>query len=160
MNNVPARLQRLLPPLWLGMLLSVAGIATASAFASLPMADAGKVVARVLSREAATSLILGAVWLALDRVRVRRDEGRASSAQFNMDVALAMGAVFSTVAGYYALQPMMEQARQGQGPLSFAQWHGISLAFYGVKLALVALLAWRATLGESRAAGVSPLTSS
>ena len=41
---------------------------------------------------------------------------------------LALGTVFCTVAGYYALAPLMAAARAGQGSLSFAQLHGISLA--------------------------------
>jgi hypothetical protein len=43
----------------------------------------------------------------------------------------------------------MTEARAGQGPLSFAQWHALSLALYGVKVLTVATLAWIAT----RAAG-------
>jgi hypothetical protein len=52
--------------------------------------------------------------------------------------------VFCTVAGYFALQPMMAAARAGEGPLSFGQLHAVSAAFYAVKLLLVLALAWRA----------------
>ena len=144
-NSTTERLQLVLPALWLGMLLTVAGIATTSAFAALPVVDASKVVSRVLAREAATSLMLGAAWLALDRLRVRRDVERAASPQFSADVALGLGAVLCTVVGYYALQPLMADARQGLGRLSFAQWHAVSLAFFGIKILLVAALAWRST---------------
>jgi hypothetical protein len=44
---------------------------------------------------------------------------------------------------------MMEAARAGQGPLSFGQLHAISLAFYGLKLALVLVLAWRALVSPA-----------
>jgi hypothetical protein len=64
-------------------------------------------------------------------------------------MALALGAIFCTVAGYFALQPLMGPARAGQGPLSFAQLHAASAAFYLIKLALVAALAWRATARPS-----------
>ena len=57
---------------------------------------------------------------------------------------LALGTVFCTVAGYFALQPMMAAARAGQGPLSFGQLHAVSAAFYGAKVLLVLALAWRA----------------
>jgi len=57
---------------------------------------------------------------------------------------LALGALFCTVAGYFALQPMMAAARAGQGPLSFGQLHAVSAVFYGLKLLLVLVLAWRA----------------
>ena len=160
MNSTTQRLQGILPALWLGMLLTVAGIATASAFAALPVADAGQVVSRVLAREAATSLMLGAAWLALDRLRVRRDDDRTGAAQFNGDVALALGSVFCTVAGYYALQPLMADARQGHSRLSFAQWHAVSLGFYGVKVLLVAALAWRSTAARPARGGFSRSPSS
>ena len=140
------RLRAMIPAVWLGMLLTVAGIATASAFAALPASDAGKVVSRVLAREAATSLMLGALWLALDRLRARREGERDGLPPFHADVALTLGAVFCTVVGYYALQPLMADARQGQGRLSFAQWHAVSLAFFGLKGLLVAALAWRSTV--------------
>ena len=53
--------------------------------------------------------------------------------------------IFATVAGYFALQPMMAQARAGlPTPLGFAALHGISLACYGVKALAVLVLAWRA----------------
>jgi hypothetical protein len=59
-------------------------------------------------------------------------------------MVLALGAIFCTVAGYFALQPMMVAARAGQGRLSFGQLHGLSTTFYIVKFVLVGLLAWRA----------------
>lgn len=142
--NTADRVQAALPLLWLGMLLTVAGIATPSAFRALPEADAGKVAALILAREAAASLAFGAGWLALDRLRLRRSTGEALGGQFTVDLGLALGAVFCTVAGYYAIQPMMEASRRGQGPLSFASLHGVSMAFFGLKVALVAVLSWRA----------------
>jgi hypothetical protein len=59
-----------------------------------------------------------------------------------------LGALLATVLGYYALQPLMAQARVGESALTFLQWHAISLAFYGVKSALVLGLVWQAT-GEN-----------
>ena len=48
-----------------------------------------------------------------------------------------------TVAGYFALQPMMATARAGQGAWSFGALHGMSVGFYALKALLVLVLAWR-----------------
>jgi hypothetical protein len=55
---------------------------------------------------------------------------------------------------------MMAQARQGQGPLSFAQWHAISLAFYGVKVVLMIVLTWRSSRQPRGSKSLSPSPSS
>jgi len=122
----------------------VAALATPAAFALLARADAGRVVARMLAQEAYTSLALGIVVLLLERLSARRAALAGQGTQFTPGMLLALGALFCTVAGYFALQPMMAAARQGQGALSFGQLHAISTAFYGLKLALVLALAWRA----------------
>jgi hypothetical protein len=49
------------------------------------------------------------------------------------------------VLGHFALQPMMEAARAGQGRWSFGALHGLSSALFLLKGLLVATLAWRAT---------------
>lgn len=139
-----ARWQRLLPGLWLGLLLTVAAVATPAAFALLAPADAGRVAARVLAQEAHASLAFGAVLLALERVAAKRGAEVGQGSQFSVGMALAGLALFCTVAGYFALQPLMDAARAGEGRLSFAQLHAISAGFYGVKLVCVAALAWRA----------------
>jgi hypothetical protein len=138
------RLRRLLPGLWAGWLVCVAALATPTAFALLDNAVAGRVVARMLAQEATTSLVLGTVLLVLERLMARRAAVGGSGSQFTIGMALALAALFCTVLGYFALQPMMEAARAGQGALSFGQLHAISLAFYGLKGLLVLTLAWRA----------------
>jgi hypothetical protein len=145
------RWRRLLPGLWAGWLLCVAALATPAAFALLPQADAGRVAGRMLAQEAYTSLALGVLLLVLERVAARRAAALGQGSQFSAGMALALGALFCTVAGYFALLPMMAAARAGQGPLSFGQLHAVSAGFYGVKLLLVLALAWRAaTAGVSR----------
>ncbi|MFY9514185.1 MAG: DUF4149 domain-containing protein [Rubrivivax sp.] len=138
MQPLLERLRRLLPGLWLGWLLCVALLATPAPFATLLPSDAARVVARMLAQEAGTALVLGAILLLLERRAVR-----AGGPQFTAAMGLVLGAVFCTVAGYYALQPMMAAARAGQGALSFGQLHAISAAFYVLKTVLVAVLAWR-----------------
>jgi hypothetical protein len=145
---VPERLRLLLPGLWAGLLLAVALIATPAPFATLVPSEAGRVVARVLASEAYASLALGVLALVLERRAARRGAEQGGT-QFTAGMALALGAIFCTVAGYFALQPLMGPARAGQGPLSFGQLHAASAAFYLLKLALVAALAWRATARPS-----------
>jgi hypothetical protein len=138
------RWRLLLPGLWAGWLLCVAALATPAAFALLPQAEAGRVAGRMLAQEAYTSLALGVLLLVLERLAARRAAAAGQGSQFSTGMVLALGAVFCTVAGYFALQPMMAAARAGEGPLSFGQLHAVSAAFYGVKLLLVLALAWRA----------------
>ena len=138
------RLRRLLPGLWAGWLLCVALLATPAGFALLPQADAGRLAGRMLAQEAYTSLALGVVLLVLERLVARHDAMDAAGSQFSAGMALALGALFCTVAGYFGLQPLMPAARAGQGALSFGQLHLLSVAFYVVKTGLVLALAWRA----------------
>jgi hypothetical protein len=154
------RWRRLLPGLWLGWLLCVAIVATPSAFALLERAEAGRVAARILAWEARSALLFGAVLLALERVRAKRLADATGSSQFSAGMGLVAGALFCTVVGYFGLQPLMAAARAGQGGLSFGQLHAMSAVFYGLKILLVAALAWRASAAPAPAAGVSPGPSS
>jgi hypothetical protein len=92
--------------------------------------------------EAYLSLALGALLLVLERLAARRAALQGGS-QFSVGMVLALGTLFCTVVGYFALQPMMVAARAGQGALSFGQLHAISAAFFVLKLGLVLALAWR-----------------
>ena len=145
MPRLMERLRRLLPGLWAGWLLCGALLATPAPFATLLPGEAGRVVARMLAQEAYTSLALGLVLLVLERLAARRAAEADDGSQFSTGMALAIGTLFCTVAGYFAVQPMMDAARAGQGPLSFGQLHAVSAAFYLAKAALVLALAWRAS---------------
>jgi hypothetical protein len=148
--------RRLLPGLWAGWLLCVAALATPAAFALLPQAEAGRVVARMLAQEAYTALALGVLLLLLEHLAAKRVADAGGGSRFTTGMVLVLGALFCTVAGYFALQPMMVAARAGQGSLSFGQLHAISAGFYVLKTALVLALAWRAA-GRG---GLSPSPSS
>jgi hypothetical protein len=139
------RARRLLPGLWAGFLLCVAAVATPAAFALLAQADAGRVAGRILAQEAYVSLVLGAVLLVLERAAARRLAGSGQGSQFSTGMVLALGTVFCTVMGYFAVQTQMPAARLGQGALSFGQLHAVSALFFGFKGLLVLALAWRAT---------------
>ena len=145
------RWRRLLPALWAGWMLCVALLATPAPFATLAVQDAGRVVGRMLAQEAYTALLLGIAIVLFERAAARRGVGP----QFSLEMGLALGTIFCTVAGYFAIQPLMAAARLGQGALTFGQLHAISAGFYGVKLLLVLALAWRATRGGSTATAPS-----
>lgn len=138
------RLRRILPGLWAGVLLGIATIGAPSTFATLERADAGRVVGRIFEKEAWLSLVLAVLLLVIERRRARTASDAGQGSVINTEMLLLLGAVFCTVAGYFALQPLMPAARLGQGPLSFGQLHLLSLVFFLLKGSLLLVLAWRA----------------
>ena len=100
-------------------------------------------VGRMFAREAYLSLALGVVLLLLVRSKARVDAAAGAGSLFSTDLMLVLGTLFCTVAGYFAVQPMLEAARAGQGSLSFGALHAVSAGFYALKTLLIAVLAWR-----------------
>lgn len=152
------RLRRLLPALWLGVLLCLAFIATPAQFATLTPADAGRVVARMFVKEAWLSLALAAWLFAIERQRARRLAAAGEGSQLSTEMLLLAGTAFCTLAGYFGLQPLLAAARSGQGAFSFGQLHAVSFGLFGLKMLLLAVLAWRSqtpsqiqTLSEHKA---------
>lgn len=125
------------------MLLCVALIATRVAFAVLPAPQAGRVAAGVLGLEAHAGLAFALVLFAIVRREARSRAGAGRGSIVSGDVLLVLGTLFCTVAGYFAVQPMMDAARTGQGALGFGALHLISVLFFGLKTCLVLALAWR-----------------
>jgi hypothetical protein len=125
--------------------LCIGLLAAPAAFATLARPEAGRFVGHVFAQEGYLSLAMAALlYLAVRRLaRASAAAGRGSVV--SAEVLLVLGALFCTVAGYFALQPMMEAARAGQGSYSFATLHGVSLGLYALKALLVAALAWRLT---------------
>ena len=139
-------LRRLLPGVWFGVLVAIALIATPAASMSLDRASFGAVARAIFAREAPVSLILGVVLLVIERRDALARHMATGVSQFSTEMVLAIVALFCTVAGYYGLEPMMEQARSGAATsLTFLQLHAVSLAFFGVKGLAVLALAWKAT---------------
>jgi hypothetical protein len=136
-----ARWQAVLAGLWAGLLLAIALIATPALFATLLPAEAGRVAGRIFLQEAYLSLVLALLLVFIERrLGMRATPG---SPAFTANIGLLFGTIFCTVAGYFAVQPLMAAARVGQGPLSFMALHGISMAFFTLKGLLVLALAWR-----------------
>ena len=143
MSAVAARCAAVAAGLWAGVLLCIAAIATPAAFAVLASADAGRVVARIFMPEAYLSLGVAIVLFAIERQRSRQIAEAGAGSVFSTNLVLLLGTLFCTVAGYFALQPMMAAARAGQGSVSFMTLHAISLGFFALKGLLVLALAWR-----------------
>ena len=146
------RLRSLLPALWAGWMLSVAIIGTSTAFALLESAEAGRLISRMLAIEAYSALGFGVALLVLERLAARRAVHAGQGSQFSLGMVLALAALFCTIAGYFALLPVMDAARAGQVALSFRQLHAISLGCFTLKVILVLVLAWR---NASEQAGVA-----
>ena len=144
--SVPlARVAALLAGLWAGLLAGVGFVGAPAAFAALAVQDAGRVVGRMFVYEAYTSLAAAVLLFLIERTRARRAAEAGAGSVLSTDLLLVFGALFCTVAGHFALQPMMAAARAGQGAWSFGQLHAVSMAFYGLKTLLVLVLAWRLT---------------
>lgn len=128
---------------WAGGIAAIGLVAAPAAFAVLQRSVAGAVVGRMFSQEAYAGLVVAAalVWLIRRQSKVDAAAGRGSV--FSANLVLVLGALFCTFFGYFALQPLMAQARVGQGPWSFGTLHGASAVFFMLKGLLALALAWR-----------------
>jgi hypothetical protein len=134
-------------------LASIAFLAAPNAFATLATADAGRYVARLFTLEAWMSLVLALLLLFAEQRRARAAAAQGVGSVMSGATLLLLGAVFCTVAGHFAIEPMMAAARAGQGAWSFAALHVASTVLYAVKGVLVIALAWRWARSASGTAG-------
>ena len=137
------RLARWLAGVWAGVLICIGALAAPAAFAVLVQKDAGRLVGAMLSQEAYLSLLLGVVLLVIERRRAANQADAGPGSVLNANVLILLGAMFCTIAGHFAIQPMMAMARAGQGAVSFAVLHAVSASFFALKAALIGALAWR-----------------
>jgi len=140
---VIARSAAVLAGLWAGILVCIGAIAAPAAFATLASADAGRVVQRIFMQEAYLSLGVAVVLFVIERQRSRHAAEVGAGSVFNTNLILLLGSLFCTVAGYFAVQPMMAAARSGQGSASFMTLHAVSGGLFALKGLLVLALAWR-----------------
>jgi len=136
--------------LWTGLLAAIGLMAAPTAFAALPRELAGLVAGRLFAQEAYAGLVFAVVLFLILRQQARRAAQAGAGSVLSADMLLALGALFCTVVGYFALQPMMAAARAGQGGLSFGALHGVSSALFAGKGVLVGVLAWRLSGALSR----------
>jgi len=144
-----SRLGAWLAGVWAGAIAALGLVAAPTLFATLARADAGRVAGRLFELDAYLGIAVGAALLLVAMQR-SHDAGERGGTRFSVELGLVLAALFCIVAGYFAVQPLMEAARRGEGGASFAVLHGVASAFYLVKLIVVAVLAWR--LGASAVA--------
>lgn len=137
------RLRRLLPAVWLGLVLCVAFIAAPAPFALLPAADAGRVNGRVFLHEAWVGIGLALLLWLVERARALRAVRAGHGSMLSTEMVLLVGVLLCTFGGYFAIQPLLPAARAGQTALSFGQLHALSVLLFGLKGVLIAALAWR-----------------
>ena len=109
---------------WAGLIAGVGFVAAPALFATLPRGDAGRVAAQLFKVDATIGVCVGAVLLVLCLQLARVDSASGVSSRFSTEMLLVLGALFAIVAGHYAIQPMIESARRGEGGPSFAVLHG------------------------------------
>jgi len=144
------RFAALVTGLWAGVLVGIGAIAAPIAFAALARADAGRFVNRVFMTEAYVSLAIAMLLFLVERRRTRDAAEAGVGSHVSANLMLLLGTLFCTVGGYFAIQPMLEAARAGEGRWSFGTLHAVSSMLFVLKGVLVIVLAWRfAALGPS-----------
>jgi hypothetical protein len=143
MRGAASRAAALGSGLWAGVLLCIGIIATPAAFATLATLDAGNFVRRVFQQEAYLSIVVALVLIVIERQRSRDAAEAGTGSVMSANILILFGTLFCTVAGYFALQPMMEAAKAGQGSVSFGALHAVSSSFFLIKGLLILVLAWR-----------------
>jgi hypothetical protein len=145
MQRLAAVVAALAAGVWAGVLVCIGAIAAPAAFAVLARQDAGHLVSRMFMVEAYLSLALAMLLFFIERRRTRDAAEAGTGSHVSANLLLLLVTLFCTVAGYFAIEPMMATARLGQGPWSYGALHAASASLFVLKGLLVLLLAWRLT---------------
>ena len=139
-NDLPRRFAAWLAGLWAGEVAALGFIAAPVLFAVLPRAQAGDAAAHLFRVDAGLGLVVGAMLLVLTLNAARRG-AEAGGSRFSVAMVLVLVALFCIVAGHYAVEPLLDDARADRS--RFALLHGVTSVFFVVKLVAIAVLAWR-----------------
>jgi len=139
-----ARFAKLLASLWLGLVVTLGGVTAPLAFQVLERGLAGQLAGACFRLEAQLSLGAAMLLFMVHRKLAQQQAEAGQGSRISTELLLVLGALFCTVLGFFALQPMMEAARQGQGSFSFGALHGASSTLFLVKGVLLLGLVWRA----------------
>jgi hypothetical protein len=143
-TSFPTRVAGLLAGIWLGGLVTLGAVVAPTAFAQLERTQAGRLAGACFKVEAYAALALAIALFVIERQVARERARSAGGSMWSANMLLALGTLFCTIAGYFALLPMMEAARTGApGAVSFGLLHGTSSVFFLLKGLLVAALLWR-----------------
>ena len=142
--------QPLVAGVWAGLLLGIGAIAAPTAFARWPAPTPGARQSHVHARRPTSASRSALLLFLLERRRTRDAAEAGIGSHVSANLVLLLGTLFCTVGGYFAIQPMLEAARAGQGRWSFGALHAVSSTLFVLKGLLVIVLAWRfAALGPS-----------
>lgn len=137
------RVRGVLVALWLGLVVTLALVVAPTLFGQLDRVLAGQVAGAMFRIEAHAALGLAAALFLIER-RLARSAALQGSPLPMTGLLLVLGALFCTVFGYFALQPMMEAIKAGTpGRWSFGMLHGLSSSFFALKGLLLLVLMWR-----------------
>jgi hypothetical protein len=150
------RIRTLLAALWLGLIASLGAVVAPTLFALLARPEAGRIAGQLFRVEAHVALALAIALFLIERRLAALRAAQGAGPVLSVNLLLVLGALFCTVLGYFALQPMMEAARAGQGRLSFGALHGVSSALFFLKGLLLTVLVWRAAGAQDGAACAAP----
>ena len=148
-----ARVTKLLAALWLGLVLTLGAVVAPLAFQLMERTQAGQFAGACFKLEAQLSLGAAMLLFMCHRKLAQQVAEAGQGSRVSTELLLVLGALFCTVLGYFALQPMMEAARAGQGMYSFGTLHGASSLLFLLKGVLLLVLVWRGTAGAPRRVG-------
>jgi hypothetical protein len=148
-----ARFAKLLAALWLGLVVTLGGVTAPLAFQVLERGLAGQLAGACFRLEAQLSLGAAMLLFMVHRKIAQQQAEAGQGSRISTELLLVLGALFCTVLGYFALQPMMEAARAGTGIYSFGTLHGASSLLFLLKGVLLLVLVWRGTAGAPRRVG-------
>lgn len=150
------RIRTLLAALWLGLIASLGVVVAPTLFALLDRHEAGRIAGQLFRVEAHVALALSIALFLIERRLAALRVAQGCGSVLSVNLLLVLGALFCTVLGYFALQPMMEAARAGQGRFGFGALHGASSALFLLKGLLLTVLVWRAAAAQDGAACAAP----
>lgn len=143
--------QAWLSSLWLGLLLTLGGIAAPALFAVLDRASAGLAAGRFFSIEAYLSMGFAVILMLLERRLLRADASLFKHNRWSLSMWLIVFALLLTLLSEYLIHPMLQSVKAGTpGPLSFGALHATSSMMFVIKILAVLALSWRCVFSNAR----------
>ena len=136
-------IRNLTAALWLGLIATLGGVVAPLLFSVLERTQAGALAGQLFRIEAHVALALGVVLLIIERRFAAQRPLMGAVSRLSAELLLVLGALFCTVLGFFALQPLMAAARAGQGSWTFGQLHAASSGLFLLKGVCLLALVWR-----------------
>jgi len=143
--------QAWLSTLWLGLLLTLGGVAAPALFAVLDRTSAGLAAGRFFSIEAYLSMGFAVILMLLERRLLRSDASLFKHNRWSLSMWLIVTALLLTLFSEYLIHPMLQSVKAGApGPLSFGALHATSSMMFVIKTLAVLVLSWRCVFSNAR----------